>query len=655
MHRTPALRTCLFVALLATSCTAARPTASPTPHPTAQPSHPAVEARVTAAGLTRFSDCGALTKALRTEALGEVTAYGLPGTSQPYLYGGRGAMVGGPVAYAAGAGGAMLDSAAGSAPVAAPMAAPAAAPAAPGFSGTNNQERNVDEPDIVKTNGTLMLMLRPNGGALEAVDVQGRPKLLQPLKVDLPQVSSLLLSGDRAVVLGQRYEAGHSVTTAEVYDVSDPSAMRHVRTFRVDGTMLDARFVHGRVLLVTQTEPLVRWSTPGGPVSQALALQRNRALIRTADAERWLPSVRVTPRLRSYRAQCDTAYHPAQRSGTSTTSIVTLDPDADAPTGELTVVGGSSVMYASENALYLATTSWADQQAVDRGDNTRVTTQLHGFDITDPDKLTTLGSASVPGSLTDQYALSEDKGYLRVATTIGSPQPPTGEGAAPAPSDLSDNLVTVLTPKAGVLAKVGELRGLGRGERIYGVRFLGDVGYVVTFRTIDPLYAIDLSDPAHPTARGALHVTGYSSALFPLADGQLLGIGQSVGDHQQQLGAQAEVFEVKDLDAPSLTGKLVWPDAMSPAQDDHHALLWWAPQHLVVLPLQSYGPNGDAGAVVLKVGTGGSLTQTGRISGGHGPISRAVVVGDLLYSVTDGGLVVAPLDDVDSQTWLPFA
>jgi len=59
--------------------------------------------------------------------------------------------------------------------------------------------------------------------------------------------------------------------------------------------------------------------------------------------------------------------------------------------------------------------------------------------------------------------------------------------------------------------------------------------------------------------------------------------------------------------------------------------------------------------VVLKVGTGGSLTQTGRISGGHGPISRAVVVGDLLYSVTDGGLVVAPLDDVDSQTWLPFA
>jgi uncharacterized secreted protein with C-terminal beta-propeller domain len=167
----------------------------------------------------------------------------------------------------------------------------------------------------------------------------------------------------------------------------------------------------------------------------------------------------------------------------------------------------------------------------------------------------------------------------------------------------------------------------------------------------------NLSDPKHPVAKGALHITGYSSALFPLADGQLLGIGQSVGSHQQQLGAQAEVFDVSDLAHPALKGKKVWPASMSPAQDDHHALLWWAPKHLVVMPLQSYN-SGTSGAVVLKVGSNGSLTEIGRITGPSSrfvQITRAVVVGDLLYSVTNDGLIVAPLDKVDQQTWLPFA
>ena len=653
MRRTPALGTVAVAALLATSCTWAKPTAKPAP----QPSHGTTHGRATSAGLARFGDCTALTRAMRTEALGEVTAYGLPGAGTGYgLVDDIGVRQGGPVGDLAFAGagtgttggGATMRSAQGS-------AVKAAAPGpAQGFSGTNNQEAGVDEPDLVKTDGTLMLVLRRGTSRLQAIDVTGTPRVLSHLKVDLPQIASLLLSGHTAVVLGERFEGRQQVTTAEVYDVSDGSAMRHVRTFRVDGALLDARFVHGRILLVTQSAPVLPWAYPGGAVTQEDALQKNQALIRSADAQQWLPTVRVTPQLRSYHAQCDATYHPAARSGTSTTSIVTLDPEASAPTGNLTVVGGSSVMYASEDALYLATTSWADQQSVYRGDNAHVTTQLHGFGIADPDQITTLGSGTVPGTLTDQYALSEDKGYLRVASTIGTPRPPNGEGVAPDRSQLSDNLVTVLKPTAGVLAKVGELRGLGRGERIYGVRFLGDVGYVVTFRTIDPLYALDLSDPRHPAARGALHITGYSSALFPLADGQLLGVGQSVGDHQQQLGAQAEVFDVRDLDKPALTGKKVWPTSMSPAQDDHHALLWWAPKRLVVMPLMGYG-YGQSGAVVLKVGTDGSLTETGRITSNRGQINRAVVVGDLLYSVTDDGLVVAPLDNLDAQTWLPFA
>ena len=181
---------------------------------------------------------------------------------------GRGAMydVGMATGGTAGTGGVLLDSVQKSARAAAPAAA------APGFSGTNNQEQGVDEPDLVKTNGTLMLVLRQRTSTLEAIDVNGAPKLLSHLKVELPQIASLLLSGDTAVVLGQRFEGRNSVTTAEVYDVRDGSAMTHLRTFRVDGNLLDARFVHGRILLVTQSSPTLAWSYPGGPLSATDAL-----------------------------------------------------------------------------------------------------------------------------------------------------------------------------------------------------------------------------------------------------------------------------------------------------------------------------------------------------------------------------------------------
>ncbi|MCU1622298.1 MAG: hypothetical protein JWL79_1143 [Frankiales bacterium] len=640
------------LALVASGCTS-------TPHPTTHGGRPAPLARAVATGLQQFGDCAQLTRAIRGEALKEVTAYGL---QAPQLMYGRGSGVMGVDDRSTLASTGMA--AAGGLPMPAPeKAAQAAAPAAgPGFSGTNNQEAGVDEPDLVKTNGTVMLVLRQQAAVLQLIDVHGaHPALLSKLPVALHSELSMLLSGTTVVVLGQRYEGNSNVTTAEVYDIADPTAPVHLRTFRIKGQLLDARFVHGRVVLATQTVPSLRFVYPGGPTTQAGALAANRMVISRADASSWLPAVVVTPHRRTYQAQCDAAYHPAAASGTGTTSIVTLDPQADAPTQNLTVVGGSNVLYASESTLYLATSSWRDQLTLVRGRGAGVTTALHGFDLTDPDHLRFLGSGSVPGSLTDQYSLSDQHGYLRVATTIGDPQPPTGEGIQPAKGQLSDNRITVLHPTGGQLAQVGVLTGLGRGQRIYGVRFLGDVGYVVTFRTIDPLYAIDLSDPRHPAVKGALHVSGYSSTLFPLADGQLLGIGQAVGARQQQLGAQAEVFDVSQLAHPRLTGKLVYPQAASSAENDHHALLWWGPAHLVVMPLQTW-TNGSSQALVLKVETGGTLKELGRISAPHSAgtygsaqITRSVVVGNLLYSVTDGGLVVNPLDEVDRQTWLPFA
>ena len=127
--------------------------------------------------------------------------------------------------------------------------------------------------------------------------------------------------------------------------------------------------------------------------------------------------------------------------------------------------------------------------------------------------LRTLYARAAAGTLIGQYALSEYQGYLRVATTVGAPSPAPEDGVAPgAPSD---NRVTVLQPQNGALVTVGSLGGLGSGEKIYAVRFIGTLGFVVTFRQTDPLYVVDVSVPlraaGQPNAAGACldrrHVT----------------------------------------------------------------------------------------------------------------------------------------------------
>ena len=127
---------------------------------------------------------------------------------------------------------------------------------------------------------------------------------------------------------------------------------------------------------------------------------------------------------------------------------------------------------------------------------------------------------------------------LRAATTVGI-----------APE--SESRVTTLAERGGVLAPLGQVGGLGKGERIYAVRFIGDVGYVVTFRQVDPLYTLDLSQPARPRVVGELKIRGYSAYLHPLAADLLLGIGQDASERGTTLGTQVSLFDVSDPARPS--------------------------------------------------------------------------------------------------------
>jgi uncharacterized secreted protein with C-terminal beta-propeller domain len=354
---------------------------------------------------------------------------------------------------------------------------------------------------------------------------------------------------------------------------------------------------------------------------------------------------------------CRSVSRPAQFAGVGMVSVLTvgatdtlrlLDTDAILTDGDL--------VYASPTSLYVATPRWATPAAAESSSPPRGATLIHKLDTSDPARTVHRASGAVRGYLLNQFSLSEYQGNLRVASTE---EPdwwsPPGGGARP-----SESLVTVLAERQGRLAQVGQVDGLGRGERTYAVRFLGARGYVVTFRQTDPLFTLDLSDPAHPAVRGELKIPGFSSYLHPIDETTLIGVGQAADDGGRVQGTQVSLFDVSDLAAPRRIAQRALDTDWSEAESDHHAFLYWPARNLLVLPVQTYGETGATsflGAVGLDVTRANGITPIARVrhpDDPGSPVRRSVVVGDALYTVSDTGVLGSSLDTLAPRGWAAF-
>jgi len=555
-------------------------------------------------------------------------------------------------------------------------AAPAAPQAGVNFSGTNVQEAGIDEPDRVKTDGRLLVT--SVDGRLRVLDVSGPPRLVGTL--DLPnQVSGaadggadLLLVGDRALVLGQSFDrlatgtgTSRPRTTITVVDLKDPARPVVARTHSIDGSYMDARLVGGVVRIVTRSQPDLPFRATGRTSDGASGA--NAEVVAKTNPAAFLPQ----------GASCADAYVPVESSGTGTIAVQSLDPAANAPGPAVTVVADASTVYASAGRLFVATNRSNGGQvgpafrgipSVGRVAPELVEparTAIHAFDITDPAKARYVGSGDVPGRLLNQFSLSEHEGALRVATTSDG----FAGGAGQQGAGQSESRVTVLRPAGEEWVETGAVDGLGKGERIYAVRFLGATGYLVTFRQVDPLYVLDLRDPRAPRLTGELKITGYSAYLHPAGDGRLLGIGQEASDQGRRLGTQLSLFDVGDPKAPTKLAGAVLPQASSSAEDDHHAFLFWPATGLVVAPVRSYGGGGVVdrsgaavtapvqgfvGAVAFKVGDR-AVAETARITHpGSTPIDRSLVVSGRLLTVSRVGVATNDLGTLADAGFLAF-
>jgi hypothetical protein len=520
-----------------------------------------------------------------------------------------------------------------------------------GASGTNVQEAGVDEPDVVKTAGSRIFAVA--GNRVHAVHPDG-PRLLGSL--ELPGYGhELLLRGDRLLVISHdapldgeppaqepvvdgRMIDSPGVTVLTEIDVSDPAAMRVLRTERIRGVHVSSR-------LTGRTARVVVWTRPRAAFEPALC----------AAVRGWLPRRALRrrgtgkPKFRR-AAPCRHVMRPASFSGTDVLTVLTIDLEKGLPAVDSdAIMSGGQVVYASERNLYVGTQDWTPTPATPAAELPgRSFTTIHRFATGDPDSTTYRASGRVPGFLLNQFSLSEHDGVLRAASTE-EPVWWSGDAAVE-----SQSHVTVLDERDGALRQIGQVSGLGRGERIFAVRFIGPAGYVVTFRQIDPLYVVDLERPTQPVVRGELKIRGYSAYLHPVGPGLLLGVGQDATDAGVQLGTQLSLFDVSDPSNPRRLHQAAVSNASSQAEFDHHAFLWWAPRDLAVVPLNVFGAQTFQGAAGFRVQRVAGIAEAGRASHPDTPILRSFVLGGRLFTLSDAGIEANSLDDLSEQAWLAF-
>ena len=631
-------------------------------------------------GLATFNSCDALLTHLRTEGAERVGAYGF--NSGGYY---------GPVFDVAMAEEAAVDmdaasdgggdDSAGDRLTAAP---PAGTDLVEGedFSGTNVQEQGVDEPDIVKTDGRRILTV--TNGVFSYIDANdGDPIKRGSIPVG-HEVSEMLVLGDRVLLLGTTWghfdgpvpmpvddvvlegdaeadfardiapapgefppgpsRSGPGVRVIEL-DIVNPDSITKANELVVDGRYLSARMVNGQARVAVQADPVqLPFVYPSNENSEDRAAEFNKQIVLDTEIGDWLPGYTLVAAGAESTGQltdCGDVHAPLEFAGFGSLSVLTIDMNEPLGAPEATsVLASGETVYASTDAMWIATNRWIDWGILEGAELRRAeetfTTDLHGFDITG-DRAEYLASGSVRGHLLNQFAMSEHDGVLRVASTDGTMWGATEE---------SESFVTTFEVDGVELRQLGQVGELGRGERIFSVRFVGDIAYVVTFRQTDPFYTVDLSDPANPEVLGELKITGYSGQLHPLTDTLVLGIGQEATEDGRTTGAKVTVFDVSDLANPIDLDTWTLPGGWTDAEFDHKAFLWWAPENLAVLPVQSWQTQ-FWGAVALRIDTEtGAITEAGRLS--HEP-AKGLDVG-----ATDCD--VLPLEDLleyrDTQSFL---
>ncbi|MGD0146740.1 MAG: beta-propeller domain-containing protein [Nitrososphaerales archaeon] len=530
-----------------------------------------------------------------------------------------------------------------------------AAPSVVAFTSTNVQVQGVDEPDRVKTDGTNLFVSTTDTVTIMSAYPASSASILSTIKLPATQVIGLEIAQDRLMVIDQRY-SNTTYIDLLLYDTSNLASPRLMANISITGTYVAARLAQGYFYAVIQ-QPSYSFDSSGNATGVMPRLVENGVTITVPPS-----SVYYTPN------KSQISYY---------TMVVSVDMSSGKEKAVSVLTGPSSTIYVSTSNIYVVYTNYQEWYA----DNIPGDVYTGGI-ITSASlqqaqnstifrasysggNVTVEAVGSVPGTVLNQFSLDEYGNYFRVATSGFT----TISGVA----TVSDD-VYVLNMN---MSQVSALRNIAPGENIYAVSFVGDIGYVVTYEQIDPLFVISFQNITNPVILSALRVTGYSDYLYPLPGGYLIGVGKdavasSTGDFSYYLGLKLSLFRVFDNGTSIQMEKYLIGDrgTDSPVLTDHLAFTYDSTGNITVIPVllakvsgnQSYGwdgwpPYGDPvwqGVYVFRV-TPQGFTLLGTVSQypagqnyGDSPnsslqIDRSVIIGNDLYTVSQGEVMISDL------------
>jgi len=390
------------------------------------------------------------------------------------------------------------------------------------YSETNIQVEGVDEPDIVKTDGTFLYVLANQTiFILRGYPAEGAVVLSKISIEDDVYLSNMFINDDTLIVFGNSYRYpnnytwpvkeisddidyepsyywwGVSSTIIKIYDISDKKNPEILKDIEIDGSYFDSRMIDNYIYVVA-TE-----------YSYEIYQEFNEG-----NATLNIPEVTINND--TTRIPYDHIYYVdiPERIDTMT-HIIAINLNNNDVKQESFLLGSSQNIYVSQKNIFLAYTKY-DYYIQPRlligtsSNDNEESTIIYKISIKDDD-ISYEGDGEVPGRIINQFSMDEYDGFFRIATTIGHSW---GE------NEQSSNNVYVLDEN---LERASEIEDIAPGEQIYSARFMGEKAYLVTFKNTDPFFTLDLSNPYNPEILGSLKIPGYSNYLHPLDENHIIG------------------------------------------------------------------------------------------------------------------------------------
>lgn len=307
-------------------------------------------------------------------------------------------------------------------------------------------------------------------------------------------------------------------------------------------------------------------------------------------------------------------------------------------------LGASDTVYASEKNLYLSQVTYGPHYY--RAEKSTI----YKFNL-DKGRIVLQCKGEVDGDLNNQFSMDEYDGNLRIATTSYNEE------------NESTNQLYILDKDLKEIAKIEDL---AKGEKIYAVRFIGKIGYIVTFKEIDPLFVIDLSDPTAPVVKGELKIPGYSSYLHPYDETHIIGIGYNTKSNGYggvtNANMKMSMFDVSDLENPKemFSVDIGGDYAYSEITSNHKALFYHKDRSLIGFPVtfREYGASRNTDNFVLyKIDLENGFQEYGHIQQKNyykTNIDRAIYIGNTLYTLADSQMVSYNLDTMEKLEELVY-